>query len=206
MKIADKADFATMLAEIWELKSKEISKTTINAWWKWLQKYELIEIKNAFEKFIFNPDHGQYMPQISDIVKFIHQSSNATAGQTDKAWKQICQARIYLGAVTVAFDDPVIHLAIYDLGGWVYLCDLSDDKIDYMRHHFHERYIFHLRHGYPKWPKFLAGRHELGMKKNNEIRLVGDYAKARIVIEDGIERMDLKNPSSLRLISNEENK
>jgi hypothetical protein len=46
-----------------------------------------------------------------------------------------------VGAYTdVCFDDPAIHAAITDCGGWVKMCRSTNDDLSYLQHRFCQSY------------------------------------------------------------------
>jgi len=65
-----------------------------------------------------------WMPKIADIVRMIDGSTQSAAAT---AWAKVMRAVGSVGQYqSLAFDDPVIHLAIDETGGWISLCRIEE--------------------------------------------------------------------------------
>src|SRR5437870_914018 len=120
MQSRDLGKFTILMAGIGELYGKNISSHLIDIYWQVLKQYELVDVQNAFQSHVQNPDCGQFFPKPADIVRFIEGSGETKALL---AWAKVERAIRQLGSYqSVVFDDSLIHIVIEDMGGWVKLC------------------------------------------------------------------------------------
>jgi hypothetical protein len=104
-------------------KDRDLTPVTMRMWFEALRAYELTTIRAAFTSHLRNPDVGQFVPMPADLVKLIDGGSNDAALL---AWARVDRAARTIGAYrSVVFDDPLIHYAIDNIGGWIHLGGLD---------------------------------------------------------------------------------
>lgn len=181
--------FARALAALAEYYVRDLSEGVIALYWQGLSKYPVEDIEAAIMRHLQNPDSGQWMPKIADIVRMIEGTTQSAAAL---AWAKVMRA---VGAVgmhqSIVFDDPVIHLAIDDLGGWPKLCQCRDDELPFLQKRFETNFRAYKTRGddIPPHPRYLPGLSD----GENRItgfpvdppRLVGDLQKAKQVFSGG---------------------
>ncbi len=187
MKKDDMPQFALSLAELGEIYAKNISEFLTDIYWKALEGFELQDVKKALRAHIYNPDCGQYFPKPADIIRFIEGSGETKAL---KAWAVVEKAIHCVGSYqSIAFDDPLIHAVLEDMGGWVKLCSVKLDEFPFRANEFQKRYMGFLIKKPERHPKYLAGITEIDNVKNGfEVTapvLVGDPKKAEQVMLTG---------------------
>ncbi len=187
MQTQDIPKFTTLMAGIGELYGKTISTQLIDIYWHVLRKYELIDVQNAFQTHVKNPDCGQFFPKPADIVRFIEGNGESKALL---AWAKVERAVIQIGRYqSVAFDDSLIHAVIEDMGGWVKLCAMSNEQMPFIANEFQKRYMGYVNKKPERHPKYLWGLSECDNAKNGfEVEppvLIGDASKAKEVLESG---------------------
>ena len=70
MKSTDNAPFAVMLTGIMkDVYEKPVSPTLINLWIASLKPYELADVQAAFERYLIDPQVGQFPPKPADIIR-----------------------------------------------------------------------------------------------------------------------------------------
>lgn len=75
---------------------------------------------------------------------------------------------------TIVFDDPVLHLIVQDLGGWIKTCGLSEKELeDYFKFKYENLYKSYATRQNSSIPLKLKGIHE-----KEEITYIGDSTKA----------------------------
>lgn len=169
--------------------SPDVNPVIYDIFYEAVKPYGYDAVKNAFSAHVKNPDNGQFMPKPADIVRIIDGTS---ADNSMQAWSKVVKA-IYAAGMytTVVFDDPVIHLVIRDMGGWIYLCQTDEDELKFRGHEFSNRYKAYKGAGkLPKYPKKLYGIAESensakGVEHYDKIKLIGDPSKAQSVLESG---------------------
>lgn len=181
--------FAKALVVLAEYYGKEISEGVIGLYWQGLKQYEIGVIESAIARHIQNPDNGQFMPKIADIVRMIE---GTTQGASAIAWGKVMRA---IGAVgtyqSICFDDPCIHLAIGDIGGWVDIGKCSQDDLPFLQNRFDKAYRAYRCRGsdLPPYPRHLPGICEISNSASGHPvdppMLAGDKELARLVYQGG---------------------
>ena len=190
MQPTDKTAFGVILTGcLQELYDKPVSPALLNLWFACLQPYPLAEVQRAFERHLVNPDAGQFPPKPADIVRLIDGSGD---GQALLAWAKAERAvRTVGGYRSVAFDDPLIHVVIADMGGWIRLCETKTDELPFRQQEFAKRYRALLLSVLPDYPAHLCGRAELANRGGGLAveppLLIGDPDRAMRVMLNGAE-------------------
>lgn len=156
MRHEDKPDFAGLMVSIGEYYGREISDGLIGMYWQGLQHYDLAAVRDALNRHVANPDSGQFMPKIADIAKML---GGTTQDSALRAWAKVDQAVRRVGTYRdVAFDDPLIHRVLHDMGGWVAMGQKTEDEWPFVAKEFENRYRgFRARSETPEYPPFLNG-------------------------------------------------
>lgn len=181
--------FARAISALAEYYGKELSEGVISLYWQGLQQFSIDEIETAIGRHLQNPDTGQWMPKIADIVRMLE----GTTGQAATlAWAKVLRAAGSVGQYqSVGFDDPVIHLVIDDLGGWPGICQTPEAELPFVQKRFESSYRAYRQRGsdLPTHPRYLPGVSEIqntGLGyRSQPPRLVGDLARARAVMQGG---------------------
>lgn len=182
--------FLEVLAGVHDFYGKDLSKFAGQVWLEAVKGYELQQVTKALSAHLADPERGQFMPKPADLVRQLQGT------QTDRsltAWGRVIDAAARVGAYTdVVFDDPVIHLCVVDVGGWVKLCRTSYEDMSYLQHRFCEAYKAYARRGVPtEYPGRLTGAGsgiddyaKRGMTPPAPV-LIGDKQAARLVLTGG---------------------
>lgn len=188
MKHEDKPAFAKMMIALSEYYGRELSEGMIGIYWQGLENFEVKSVNEALNRHIRNPDSGQYMPKIADIVKML---SGSTQDSALIAWAKVDRGLRTVGVYeSVVFDDALIHRVLTDMGGWITLGNKTEDDWPFVAKEFENRYRgFSVRSERPDYPPVLFGMAE---SQNNQIgfktqppRLIGDPDRARTVYQNG---------------------
>lgn len=189
MEPRDRSRFASCLLAASELYGKPIGDAVSAVWWDALQRFDIAAVESAFRRHFGSPDSGQFMPKPADIVRMVDGTS-VDAAQV--AWSKVDKAVRHVGPyASVAFDDPIVHRVLQDMGGWIALGTRTDDEWPFIANEFRTRY-----HGYrsraeaPDYPPRLAGIAEAdstrrGLTAQPEVTLIGDAIKAKAVMAGG---------------------
>lgn len=184
-----KLRFAKALSALAEYYGKELSEGVISLYWQGLQQFSIEDIEVAIGRHLQNPDTGQWMPKIADIVRMLEGTTQSAAAM---AWAKVMRAVGSVGQYqSIAFDDAVIHLTIDDLGGWPGICQTSEEETPFLQNRFEKNYRAYKQRGQdlPAHPKYLPGVHEANNSpmgfKSDPPRLVGDLEKAKQVYLGG---------------------
>lgn len=193
MQSNELGQFKTALHKVFALYHKPLSTILLEVWWEALQPYSLQEVTRALTTHVRNPDTGQYLPKPADVIKGLRGNSANTA---QSAWTKVDQAVRRIGPYrSVAFDDPVIHRVIADMGGWIRMCGHDNEQWPFIQREFENRYRgFSVAGEIPEYPRILIGIAEdhnkreairIGADLQEKPALIGDAAKAELVINGG---------------------
>ena len=135
------------------------------------------------------PEAGKFPPKIGDITRMLEGTQSDRAAL---AWGKALEAMGSVGAYTdVVFDDPAIHAAIEDLGGWPKVCRTEARELGYMQHRFCEAYRAYVGRGKFDYPKRLGGDRSPDSEYIKFGRpvpkpaVIGDVQRARLVYQGG---------------------
>jgi hypothetical protein len=199
MQPNDRKNFVTLITGIADYYAKELSMTAISLYWEGLKQYDLQAIERALWQHTQSPDCGQFMPKIADVTKVLQ---GRTEDQAQLAWSKVDTAVCQVGIYTdVAFDDPIIHRVLADMGGWVRMCSHDDDGWPFVAKEFITRYRgFRISGQIPDYPRYLLGsastHNTAGGHGKPCVRMLGNVDLARQVIEGGQAVMPILIPNA----------
>ncbi len=191
MRHEDKPQFAAMMNALAEYYSREISEGLIGMYWQGLEHYDLSAVREAMNRHMQNPDSGQFMPKIADISKML---GGSTQDAALRAWAKVDQAVRRVGTYAdVAFDDPIIHRVLHDMGGWIALGTRNEDDWPFVAKEFENRYRgYRIQGGAREYPPVMigiAGAHNRkGGHETQPPMLIGDADTARAVMAGGTDK------------------
>lgn len=191
MRTDELSDFADLLAGVMDLYGKPISEFATTVWWEAMRPYDLPAVRLAFSRHVQNPDSGQFAPKPADVIRML---GGTTQDSALRAWAKIDKTVRHVGPyASVAFDDPLIHRVLHDMGGWVGLSSKSEDEWPFVAKEFENRYRgYAMRNERPEYPPVLTGIAEAenvrrGLRSDPP-RLIGDATKAEAVMQGGTRR------------------
>jgi hypothetical protein len=159
LRQADRSAFVEMLTYVGALYGRDMSPGVIDLYWSALQQFDLSAVRQSLDRHVKSPDAGQFMPKPADLIRMMGGTSSDAAMQ---AWAKVERAiRTVGGHESVVFDDPLIHRAIDDMGGWIKLCEVLEDDLVFRARDFQALYRgFAMRREIPPYPRKLIGRFE----------------------------------------------
>lgn len=158
MRPDDDANFARLIVATAELYGKRCSPELIALYREALNHYDFAAIKAAISAHALDPDVGQFMPKPADIVRHIDGGKDDRAL---KAWSRVEKAiRHYGSYVSIVFDDPLIHVVVNDMGGWIRLCATPIEELPFRATEFAKRYRGYVNRTAPADVPRLIGRFE----------------------------------------------
>lgn len=187
--IEERRRFAGLLTALSDYYKSEISKAVAGIYWNGLKQYDYEAIEKACWTHTQSPDEsGRWMPRNSDIIKIIEGN---TVDQAAVAWSKVDAAVKQVGTwQDVAFDDPIIHRVIADMGGWIWFGHQEGKEWPFIAKNFETRYRGYRMSGeIPKYQPVLTGisNAQNGMQgyKLAQPVLIGPMEKVMQVIEGG---------------------
>lgn len=188
----DLENFGKLINATFAIYGKDAPDEVIDIYFNVLSKYDFFQVRNAFSKYIANPDTGTFFPKPSDIVKILDGNSHK---KSFMAWIKVLNTVTEHGTYkTIIFDDEIIHAVVKDMGGWEKFCfSINDSSREKIEKDFCRRYEYYLEDGVKNYPKFL-----IGYFQNKSPIFVGEEEKALLVYENGYSSNNfIKNKSSL---------
>lgn len=189
MNSDEKYRFAEMITAVFDYYGKDCSDFTIQLFWNSCQNFEFEQVKRAFNAHATDAERGIFAPKVADIVRVL---SGTLTDRAALAWGKVHDAMGSVGAYSdVVFDDPAIHAAIEDCGGWVKMCRSQIEEISYLQHRFCQAHKAYTGRGEFEYQRRLIGdrspdheyeRRGIPLPKP---AVVGDVEKARIVYRVG---------------------
>lgn len=181
--------FGTLVASALGYYRQDCTPFTLAVWWEGCKPFSLEQVTKAMTGHATDPDRGQFAPKVADIVR---QLGGTSTDRAMTAWGRVYAAMCGVGAYTdVVFDDPAIHAAVSDMGGWPKLCRTSMDDLSYTQHRFGESYRAYAgRQGFD-YPRILGGERspdDLYAKRGlppPKPTVIGDVERARLVYKGG---------------------
>lgn len=189
MNESNKHDFLTLLTGMSTYYKHDLSNMVIDLYWRALLKFDYEAVADACSRHATDPDQGQYMPKIADLIRLLEGSK---IDQAAVAWSKVREALSSVGAYQdVVFDDAYTMATIQDMGGWIKLCHWPANDLVFAEQDFRKRYAGFRVRGIDAYdcPKRLIGisnadRAGMGFDLAAPI-FVGDPRKCLAIMERG---------------------
>ena len=185
MKQRDREEFAKLVTDVLAYYRQDASKFTLDLWWNACQTFDLEQVRKALSAHAMDAERGQFAPKVADLVRIL---AGTHTDRAALAWGKVLEAIGAVGAYQdVVFDDPAIHAAVEDLGGWPKVCRGDMKDLGYLQHRFCESHKAYTGRGRFDYPRRLMGDRSPDseyMKKGlppPKPAIVGDVERARQV-------------------------
>lgn len=187
MHHSERSELTAIITDALAFYRRDVSAFALSVWWQACQNFDLEQVVKALTAHAMDPEQGRFPPMPADIVKHL----NGT--HTDRAlvaWGKVYEAIQRVGAYeSVVFDDPAIHAAVDDIGGWVAICRGDVDDLPHLQRRFAESHRVYSRRPGHAYPCKLLGAHEIENKAGGYAPpmpvLIGNPNAARAVFEAG---------------------
>ena len=156
MNPSERKSFIALLANVHGFYKQSLSEFASGVWWEAMAPFDFEAVRQAFNRHAVNPDSGQFMPKPADVVRMLQ---GGTADQAAMAWAKVDRALRTVGPwQDVAFDDPLIHRCVMELGGWAWLGVQTEKEWPFIARRFETLYRgYRMRNELPDYPKLLVG-------------------------------------------------
>ena len=189
MKATDQQQFADILRDVMAFYKQDVTPFALSVWWQACQRFDLNQVRKALTQHAMDAERGVFPPKPADLVRKLEGTA------TDRAmlaWGKAFDAMQRVGAYSdVVFDDPAIHAAIEDLGGWPKVCRSETKDLSYLQHRFCESPRAYTDRETFDYPRLLVGDRspdEMYAKKGlkpPKPAVIGETEKARLVYKGG---------------------
>lgn len=185
----DKKPFANLLTDVLAYYRQDVTEFTMDVWWQACQPFTMEQVSKALTAHATDPERGVYAPKVADVVRIL---SGTHTDRAALAWGKVHEAMSAVGAYTdVIFDDPAIHAAVEDCGGWPKMCRTDLKELSYLQHRFCESHKAYTNRGTFDYPRRLPGDRSPDIEYSRRgialprPAVVGDPVKAAAVYESG---------------------
>lgn len=189
MQVNEMPAFQQLLTDVMAYYGKDVSSFTMGVWWEACRNFDMSQVSKAMQKHATDADRGQFAPKVADIVKAL---AGTTTDRAAIAWGKVLGAMSAVGAYTdVVFDDPAIHAAIEDLGGWPKVCRTDMAELSYLQHRFQASHKAYTERGQFEYQRRLPGDRSPDHDYTSrglplpKPALVGDRDRAILVLKNG---------------------
>lgn len=187
MNATDKPAFGALLTDALAFYRQDVSKFALGVWWEACSRFSMEQVGKALTAHAMDPERGRFPPMPADMVRLLQ---GTQADRSLLAWGKVLEAIQRVGAYSsVVFDEPSIHAAIEDMGGWCKVCRSTMDELQFVQKRFTEAHrVYAARPGHP-YPGRLIGESEAANRTAGKVAapaaLIGDASKARLVESGG---------------------
>jgi len=165
--------FTSLVAALASAFRQVADEPMFMAYWFALEDVGIDSIQDAVKRSIRD---CKYMPTASEL-RGMSTNEVPVDHHARMAWEDVRAGMMIAGPYnSVNFDDKIINATIRNMGGWIRLCEIEDDKeMTFERHRFEKTYASILRHGVMegKSTNYLGGLHEQLNGKPDEIVAIG---------------------------------
>ena len=183
--------FGSALTACMTLYNRPMTPDVLELYTRALSRYDTDDILRALEVHLLDPDVGQYPPKPADLVRRISGSNTTVAA---RAWARVVEAVRLVGCwQSVVFDDPLIHACLEQMGGWIKVCQMTEDEIPFRAKDFERLYLGYKQQGaIPHYPPRLIGRAEASNSEHGfqtqPPLMLGDAKRAQLVYQGGSDK------------------
>jgi hypothetical protein len=189
MQQRDQAEFGALVTDVLAYYRQNATRFTLSVWWQACQPFDMEQVRKALTAHATDAERGQFAPKVADVVRILQ---GTTTDRAALAWGKVHEAMSAVGAYQdVVFDDPAIHAAVEDCGGWPKMCRTEVSELSYLQHRFCQAHKAYTGRGEFDFPRRLTGDRSPDAeyeKKGLPLprpAVVGDREKARQVYRAG---------------------
>jgi hypothetical protein len=133
----DRADFATLLAEVLGFYRQQTSPFAMSVWWEACKGFEIAQVRQAMTAHALNPDRGHFAPMPADIIRHLVPSNDDAA---HSAWANLLEQVRSIGSYGSPKLDDNARNALAAMGGWGALCRSDERELPFLQKRFVDGY------------------------------------------------------------------
>ena len=189
MSPTEKAGLVQLVTDVMAYYRQPVSEFVLQVWCQACQQFTLEQVSKAMTAHVVDAERGVFAPKVADVVRVL---AGTTTDRAALAWGKVLGAMSAVGAYSdVIFDDPAIHAAIEDMGGWVKVCRGEMAELSYLQHRFCQAHKAYVGQGKFEFQRRLIGDRSPDL--DYEVKglplpkpaIVGDRELARAVYAGG---------------------
>jgi len=144
-----------LVTDVMAYYRQPVSEFVLQVWCQACQPFTLEQVSKAMTAHVTDAERGVFAPKVADVVRVL---AGTTTDRAALAWGKVLGAMSAVGAYSdVVFDDPAIHAAIEDLGGWVKVCRGEMAELSYLQHRFCQAHKAYVGQGKFEYQRRLIG-------------------------------------------------
>jgi len=189
MTESDRKDFARLITDVLAYYRQDASRFVLELWWNTCEPFAFEQVRAAIQRHCTDAERGQYAPKVADLARILQ---GTTTDRASLAWGKVLEAMSAVGAYTdVVFDDPAIHAAADDMGGWPKMCRTELKELGHLQHRFMQSYRAYAERGQFDFPRRLGGdrspdsEYEKAGLSLPRPALIGNPDRAKLVYQSG---------------------
>jgi hypothetical protein len=189
MQRSDREAFGALVTDALAYYGKDATRFTLDVWWQACQPFTLEQVSKALTGHATDPERGQFAPKVADIVR---QLAGTSTDRAALAWGKVHEAMSAVGAYQdVLFDEPAIHAAVEDCGGWPKMCRTDLKELGLLQHRFMQSHRAYTERGIFDYPRQLRGDRSPDSEYEKKglppprPAVVGDRERAKLVYQGG---------------------
>lgn len=184
-------EFYEILKRTFEYYQRDLSDDVADIYWLGLKHLDNRAVADCLQKHMTSRDTaGRFCPKLTDILQMLEGSSVDGALL---AWTKVANAIRLVGPYrSIVFDDPLIHVVLAEMSGWVHVCSTPTmEALPFVARDFEARYRSHAsRQSVPQYQPVMIGMAEAANAPEGRpfeaAKLFGDHEKCVAVKEKGI--------------------
>lgn len=147
--------FVKLVSDVHAYYRQPVSEFVLQVWQQACQPFTLEQVSKAMNAHVTDAERGVYLPKVADVVRVL---AGTHTDRAALAWGKVLGAMSAVGAYSdVVFDDPAIHAAIEDCGGWVKVCRGELAELSYLQHRFCQSHKAYTGRGAFEYQRRLIG-------------------------------------------------
>mgnify|MGYP003651302870 CR=1 FL=1 len=174
----DKRAFLEIMTMTGEIYNKKISTALLKMYFEALKQLSIADVENGIQKHLADTNQGGFFPKPSDIVRNSPQGAISAKEKGEIAWATVLSEIAKTGPYNKPrIEDRQALAAMRGLGGWVNLCNLSYEQLDWKKKEFFDLYETYEKAPLESLPSNLPGLVELQKHKaenNGGMKLISE--------------------------------
>lgn len=156
MNNSDAVKFSEMWAAVRvDIYNKPVSKAALDIVFNSLSRFDFEDVHRGIELHINDTENGQFPITPTHVIANIEGRAQERGAV---AWRKMIDAVSSVGPYEdVVFDDAAIHSIIHGEGGWVHICEYSEDEMRFFQNRFVKQYSSLVSRRDFDYPQMLKG-------------------------------------------------
>lgn len=131
--------FKLIMRGLFVIYSKQNDAEIVKIYWGLMKDYDIQAIEAAFKKYVISDEKCEFFPKPGQIIKLITGSEKADeTHEAHEKWAEIIES-VKSGRYEIADDS--VYEAVRQIGGLRAIGMINEDRLDWKKREFIERYL-----------------------------------------------------------------